>query len=203
MIVIADYGVGNLQSVERMLRKAGAEAKLSSDADEIRSADKLVLPGVGNFGHCVNELRAAPFFDALEWFALEAKRPLLGICVGAQMLGKSSEEAPDVAGLGWVDMVCKRFEDRPEYRVPNMGWNTITPTGTSPLFQHLDDTSRFYFVHSYYMDCADPDLAIASVEYGFDYICAINKGNISGVQFHPEKSLRHGMMILKAFAELP
>lgn len=201
-IVIADYGVGNLQSVLRMLRKAGAQAQLSSDPADIRAAAKVILPGVGNFGYCAEQLRSAPFFADLRWFALEARRPILGICVGGQLLGHGSEEAPGVAGLGWLDMRCRRFPDRPGYRVPNMGWNTIAPRGDAPLFAHLDNASRFYFVHSYYMDCADPALTIATADYGFAYACAVRKDNIFGVQFHPEKSLRHGMGLLKAFAEM-
>ena len=202
MILIADYGVGNLQSVVRMLRKAGAEARLSSDPEEICRAEKIILPGVGNFGHCAERLRASPFFDVLQWYAVEAKKPLLGICVGSQLLGHMSEEAPGVAGLGWLDMRCRRFPGRPGYRVPNMGWNTITPRGDSPLFKYVNDASRFYFVHSYFMDCEDPELLIATAEYGFAYACAVRKSNIQGVQFHPEKSLRDGMGVLKAFAEM-
>lgn len=202
MIVIADYGVGNLLSVERMLRKAGATAQLSSDPDELRAADKVVLPGVGNFGHCAEELRKSRLFDALQWFALDAKKPVLGICVGGQLLGHSSEEAPGVDGLGWIDQVCRRFPDREGFRVPNMGWNAVNPRRKSPLFKYLDEESRFYFVHSFFMDCSDPDLTVATADYGLSYTCAVNKGNIFGVQFHPEKSLRHGMGILKAFAEM-
>lgn len=201
MIVIANYGVGNLQSVERMLRKAGAQVCLSSNPDDIRAADRVILPGVGHFGHCAQQLRAAPMFDAIERFALHDKKPLLGICVGAQLLGHSSEEAPDVPGLGWIDMVCQRFPDRQEYRVPNMGWNNIDITRRSPLLDFVDNETRFYFVHSYHMLCRDADLTIATADYGGRYACAVNKGNISGVQFHPEKSLRHGMQLLKAFAE--
>lgn len=200
MIVIADYGVGNLQSVERMLRKAGADARLSSDPAVIRAAAKVILPGVGNFGHCATELRAAPFYDTLQWFALEAKRPLLGICVGAQLLGHSSEEAAGIEGLGWIDMVCRRFPDRLGLRVPNMGWNTITPRRASPLFEGMDEETRFYFVHSYYFDVAAEEQVLADAEYGFSYACAVNRDNITGVQFHPEKSLRHGLAVLRAFA---
>lgn len=201
MIVIADYGVGNLKSVERMLRKAGADARLSSDPAEIRDAAKLILPGVGNFGHCANELRAAPLYDALQWFALEAKRPVLGICVGAQLLGHSSDEAEGVQGLGWIDMVCRRFPDQPGLRVPNMGWHTVMPRRPSPLFATLDEESRFYFVHSYYFDVADQERVLAVADYGFPYACAVNCDNITGVQFHPEKSLRHGLAVLRAFAD--
>ena len=200
MIVIANYGVGNLQSVERMLRKAGADVRLSSDPAEIRDADKLILPGDGNFGHCATELRAAAFYDTLQWFALEAKRPIPGICVGAQLLGHSSEEADGAQGLGWIDMVCRRFPVQPDLRVPNMGWNTILPRRPSPLFAELDEESRFYFVHSYYFDVADQERVLAVAEYGFPYACVVNHENITGVQFHPEKSLRHGLAVLKAFA---
>jgi glutamine amidotransferase len=200
MIVIADYGVGNLQSVERMLRKAGAEARLSSDPAVIRDAAKVILPGVGNFGHCATALQAAPFYETLQWFALEAKRPLLGICVGAQLLGHSSEEAEGIRGLGWIDMVCRRFPDQPGLRVPNMGWNTVVPRRASPLFEAMDEETRFYFVHSYYFDVADEEQVLAVAEYGFPYACAVKRDNITGVQFHPEKSLRHGLAVLKAFA---
>ena len=201
MIVIADYGVGNLQSVERMFRKAGVVARLSSDPDDISNAEKLVLPGVGNFGHCAQELRKAPFFEALRWFALDAKRPVLGICVGGQLLGHASEEASGVAGLGWLDMECRKFPERPNFRVPNMGWQSINKCQPSALTKYIDEESRFYFVHSYFMDCKDQDLTIATAEYGFAYTCMVSKGNIHGVQFHPEKSLRHGMNVLMAFAE--
>ena len=202
MIVIADYGVGNLQSVERMVRKAGAECRLSSDPDAIRSANKVILPGVGNFGHCAQMLRASPLLDALNWFALEAKKPVLGICVGGQLLGHASEEAPAAEGLGWIDMVCRRFPDKPGYRVPHMGWNAIHLAKPSPLFPHMDDETRYYFVHSYYMDCRDPDVTVATVDYSVTYSCAVTRDNIYGVQFHPEKSLRHGLALMRAFAAL-
>ena len=202
MIVIVDYGVGNLQSVERMFRKAGADVRLSAAPSAIREADKVVLPGVGHFGHCAEELRKAPFFDTLQTFALEDRKPVLGICVGCQLLGHASEEAPGVAGLGWIDMACKRFPDQPNLRVPNMGWNKIAVRGETPLFKSLASDSRFYFVHSYFLECADANNILATADYGFTYTCAVNKGNIYGVQFHPEKSLRHGMAVFKAFAEM-
>ncbi len=201
MIVIVDYGVGNLQSVERMLNKAGATCELSADPDKITQADKLILPGVGNFGHCVDTFRASTAFEAVNRFALEARKPLLGICVGGQMLGRSSEESPGSEGLGWLDFECRRFPASVG-RVPHMGWGHITPQRESALLPELTDESRFYFVHSYYMDCADPDITLATVEYGITYCCAVNKDNIYGVQFHPEKSLRHGLALMNAFATL-
>jgi imidazole glycerol-phosphate synthase subunit HisH len=202
VIVVADYGVGNLQSIIRMLRKAGANAQLSSSPDDIRCAEKIILPGVGNFGHCARQLRATALFDALQWFALDARRPVLGICVGGQLLGHSSEEAPGVPGLGWIEMECRRFPTQAGYRVPNMGWNAISQQADASLFKYNNNESRFYFVHSYYMNCHDPELPIATAYYGFPYTCAVRKSNIQGVQFHPEKSLRHGLNVLKAFAEM-
>ncbi len=202
MIAVADYGVGNLQSVIRMLKKAGADARLASRAVEIEAADKIVLPGVGHFGHCAQRLRAAPIFDALRECALEVGKPILGICVGGQLLGHSSEEAPGIPGLGWLDMHCVRFPDNPGHRVPRMEWGRIEPRAETPLFRHLDQRSRFYFVHSYYMQCASDDAVLATASHGFAYTCAVRKGNIYGVQFHPEKSLRHGLNVLKAFAEM-
>lgn len=202
MIVIADYGVGNLKSVERMLGKAGCIAKLSSSPEEISSADRVILPGVGNFGECARRLRASPFFDTLVDYAQVRKKPVLGICVGAQLLGHSSEEAPAEKGLGWIDMVCRRFPDREGFRVPNIGWNTIKPAKATPLLASLNDETRFYFVHSFHFQCANPDDVLATANYGFDYPCIVGRENLVGMQFHPEKSLKHGMSILKTFAEL-
>lgn len=202
MIIIADYGVGNLKSVERMLRKAGAEARLSSDPATIRAADKLILPGIGNFGHCMEVFSASAFYRDVLWFALESGKPVLGICVGAQMLGHSSEEAPGVPGLGWIDMAVRRFQDIPGFRVPNMGWNSVSIVRPNPLVREVTEDTRFYFAHSYYMDCADTEAPILQASYGIDYACGVRKDNIFGLQFHPEKSLRHGMGVMKAFAEL-
>lgn len=202
MILIADYGVGNLMSVERMLRKAGANVKLSSNPNEIAEASKIVLPGVGNYGECVRRLRQAPFFNVLNEVVLQEKRLVLGICVGAQMLGNSSEEAPEATGLGWIDMICKRFPERAGFRIPNMGWNTISISRASQLLAGSTAQSRYYFVHSYHFECNDPADVVATANYGFDYPCVVARGNIMGVQFHPEKSLRHGMAVLKAFSEM-
>jgi imidazole glycerol-phosphate synthase subunit HisH len=202
MIAVADYGVGNLQSVIRMLKKAGADARLASQAADIEAADKIVLPGVGHFGHCAQRLRAAPFFDALQRCARDAMKPILGICVGGQLLGHSSEEAPGTPGLGWLDMRCVRFPDAPGYRVPRMEWGRIEPRAQAPLFRNLDRHSRFYFVHSYFMECASAETVMATTNHGFDYACAVRRDNIYGVQFHPEKSLRHGLGVLKAFADM-
>lgn len=202
MIVIANYGVGNLRSVERMLKKAGGDAMLSDDPAQIASADKVVLPGIGHFGHCMREFQASPIHSAVLRHALEDRKPILGICVGSQMLGHSSEEAPGVPGLGWIDMAVRRFPDMPGYRVPNMGWNTVAIERPNGLLDEVSEDTRFYFAHSYFMDCADTNAIILTAQYGFKYTVGVNKDNIYGLQFHPEKSLRHGMAVLKAFAEL-
>lgn len=202
MIAVLDYGVGNLKSVERMVAKAGVEVSLTADPAAIERADKLIIPGVGHFGYCAERLRESKAFGAIERFVTQLKRPVLGICVGAQLLGDESEEAPGVPGLGWIKMRCRRFSDQEGYRVPNMGWNSIAPRRNSPLLQDLNPESRFYFVHSYYLVPHDSDVVVATANYGFDYACVLQQENIFGVQFHPEKSLKHGMAVLKRFAEL-
>lgn len=200
MIVIVDYDVGNLASVCSMLRKAGADAVISRDENEILAADKLILPGVGHFDHGMKMLQGSGLRDTLDRFALELRKPVLGICLGAQMMGKTSAEG-DQPGLGWIDMECRRFQDAEGLRVPHMGWAEIQPKQTSMLFEHAAPDARYYFVHSYYMACADPQNVLATCHYGIDFACSIRNDNIFGVQFHPEKSLRHGLALMLAFAE--
>lgn len=202
MIVIVDYDVGNLSSVCNMLRKAGAEAVISREPEVIKQADKLVLPGVGHFDHGMKMLDASGLRGTLDAFALGSRKPVLGICLGAQMLGKGSAEG-DAAGLGWIDMECRRFPDMEGLRVPHMGWSTLDVKRACPLFSHADEQSRYYFVHSYYMQCANSEDEAATSRYGLDFTSVIWRGNIFGAQFHPEKSLRHGLALMRAFAELP
>jgi glutamine amidotransferase len=200
MIVIVDYGVGNLRSVENMGRKAGLACKVSADPCEIEAAEKLILPGVGNFGHGMDMLRASGLIEPLDRFALEAKRPVLGICLGGQIIGKASEEA-DRPGLGWIDMVCRRFPPKAGFAVPRMGWSQIDVVRPCPLLEPTVD-DRYYFVHSYYMVCADPTDVVAETEHSVRYACVVNHGNIYGTQFHPEKSHRFGLALFRAFGAL-
>jgi len=200
MIVVVDYGVGNLSAVSNMLRKAGGDVCVSRDPGEILSADKLLLPGVGHFDYGMKMLNSSGLREAIDLFGLELKRPVLGICLGAQILGKSSEEGA-TAGLGWIDMVCHRFEAMPGIRVPHMGWNRVVRTKASPLLDGMCEDARFYFVHSYRMQCADSGDVVATATHGIDFTCAVQRGNIFGTQFHPEKSLRHGLALMKAFVE--
>lgn len=200
MIVVVDYGVGNLSSVSNMLRKAGADVCVSHDPGVLLAADKLLLPGVGHFDHGMKMLNGSGLREALDRYALEMKRPVLGICLGAQILGKGSEEGV-ATGLGWIDMFCHRFEAMPGIRVPHMGWNQVMRRKSSPLLDAMEENARFYFVHSYRMQCADSDDVLATATHGNDFTCAIQRGNIFGTQFHPEKSLRHGLALMKAFVE--
>lgn len=202
MIVIVDYGVGNLSSVANMLRIAGGDVTVSRDPEVILSADKLLLPGVGHFDQGMKMLIASGLKESLDLFALEIRRPVLGICLGAQIMGKGSEEGV-LSGLGWIDMVCHRFDAAPGIRVPNMGWHQIVKKNPSPLLDQMGDDARFYFVHSYRMVCIQPDDVLATADHGSEFVCAVQRGNIMGTQFHPEKSLRHGLALMKSFVELP
>lgn len=198
MVVVVDYGVGNLSSVGNMLRKAGGDVKVSRDPGEVLAADKLLLPGVGHFNHAMKMLNASGLRDAVDRFALEVRRPVLGICLGAQLLGKGSEEG-DAPGLGWLDMTCRKLPAMPGIRVPHMGWNQITRKKRSPLLDWMGEDARFYFVHSYYMECAHAEDVLATAVHGTEFTCAVQRGNIMGTQFHPEKSLSHGLALMRAF----
>lgn len=201
MVVIVNYGVGNLSSVQNMLRKAGTQALISCDPQEILAADRLLLPGVGHFDHGMKMLNQSGLRDALDRFALELRRPVLGICLGAQILGRASDEG-ETPGLGWIDMHCHRLPSTPDLRVPHMGWNQVNLERPSPLFAGAAADARYYFVHSYYMDCADGADVVGTSCHGIEFACAVQRGHIFGVQFHPEKSLRHGLALMRAFAEV-
>ncbi|MFN8928775.1 MAG: imidazole glycerol phosphate synthase subunit HisH [Alphaproteobacteria bacterium] len=202
MMVVVNYGVGNLSSVHNMLRKAGAEVIISDQPADILAADKLLLPGVGHFDYGMKMLNDSGLRAALDTFALELKKPVLGICLGAQILGKGSEEGT-TSGLGWIDMVCKRLPAAEGLRVPHMGWNKIQRVKPTPLLDGMTEDARYYFVHSYYMECANKEDIAATANHGITFTCAVQRGNIYGTQFHPEKSLRHGLALMKALVEMP
>jgi glutamine amidotransferase len=205
MIVIVDYGIGNLGSIKNMLRKIGAPAKISSDPDEIQTATKLILPGVGAFDTGMRQLRESGLVDLLNRQALEARVPVLGICLGAQLMTRASDEGVE-AGLGWFDADTLRmeFDTIPgKWPLPNMGWRDVQHRDSYPLMQGYESTPRFYFVHSYYMKPDNPELASVTSNYGFDFACGLSQANLHCVQFHPEKSHSFGMRFLRNFAELP
>jgi glutamine amidotransferase len=202
MICILDYGVGNLASVRNMFRKLGAVAEISGDPAVVLAAEKLLLPGVGHFDHAMRALEASDARGAIDRFALELRRPVLGICLGAQLLGRRSEEG-NRAGLGWLALDCHRFPIAPDLRVPHMGWNTAAPTGVNSwITSTLSVGSRFYFAHSYFMACDSEQDVLGRTTHGSPFASVVGRDNIVGTQFHPEKSLRYGMAVLRAFASL-
>lgn len=201
MIAIVDYDIGNLAAVSNMLRRIGFDSVITADPEAIASADKLILPGNGHFDTCMRNIRATGLVPLIERRVFEEGTPLLGICVGAQMLGTSSEEGSE-PGLGWFDMKVRRFPKREGLRVPHMGWNRVTrPQPGHPLVRGLGEDARFYFVHSYYLEPAASVTTLLGCEYGLPFAAAVGKGNIAGVQFHPEKSHRFGKQLLLNFAE--
>lgn len=205
MIVVVDYGMGNVGSIANMLRKAGAQAVVSADPATIARADKLILPGVGAFDAAMERINGGGLRAALDRRVLEDRVPVLGICLGMQLLTQSSEEG-ELRGLGWVDARTIGFRGRidPQLKCPHMGWNLVSPQTASPLTREFDSIAepRFYFVHSYFVECAQREAAILCTTYGVSYDSGLQCGNIFGVQFHPEKSHRFGLRLLQNFAGL-
>jgi len=199
-IVILDYGLGNLASVKNMMRKAGGFSQISSDPEVIMAADKIVLPGVGHFAEGMKNIRKLGLNKVLDEVVLKRKVPVLGICLGMQLMARFSEEG-NVAGLGWIDADIVRFRQdiTSSLKVPHMGWNEINLIRPHPLFPAPLLKDRFYFVHSFHMRCENEQDILATTNYGYEFICAVSRDNIIGVQFHPEKSHRYGMQMFKHF----
>lgn len=200
MIAIVDYDVGNLRSVLNMLSRIGAEAVCTNDPGVIREAERIILPGNGAFDCCMENLRRTGLIPVLENRIADGSA-LLGICVGAQLLGNASEEGK-AAGLGWLNMDVKRITPKRDLRVPHMGWNYVSRNKQSRLTRGFDTTYRFYFVHSYCMEPKEADDALLTADYGGTIVAAVERKNVAGVQFHPEKSHRFGMQLLRNFAEI-
>jgi len=196
---IVDYGVGNLRSVEKAFAASGCEAVITSDHEVLRRAPRLVLPGVGAFGACMKALREHDM-ESVVRERVAAGVPLLGVCVGMQMLFESSEEFGEHEGLGLLPGRVRRFSDA--LHVPQTGWNQVHQRTASPLFESVADDSFFYFVHSYFCDASAADVVAGETEYGITYASVVTRGNICGVQFHPEKSQTAGLRVLKNFAEM-
>ncbi|TYO83369.1 MULTISPECIES: imidazole glycerol phosphate synthase subunit HisH [Pseudomonas] len=201
MIVVVDYGVGNIASVLNMLKRVGANAKASSSPEDIQQADKLILPGVGAFDAGMQTLRNSGLVEVLNEQALDKCKPVMGVCLGSQMLGNGSEEGQE-PGLGWIDMDVVLFEKREGRKVPHMGWNEVTPQRQHPILTGIDQMSRFYFVHSYYMVPRQVENILLTSNYDQQFAAAVVKENIFGFQFHPEKSHKFGMQLFKNFVEL-
>jgi len=196
--LIIDYGIGNIGSIVNMFKHIGVSADFTADIDKIRQADCYVLPGVGSYDKGVQQLNESGLIPVLTEQVLELKKPLLGICLGMQLLVDSSEEG-SCLGLGWIPGSCQKFSSSQDMKVPHMGWKSVCVKSEDGLFNNLA-FSRYYFVHSYYVEC-QPKHILAESIYGKEFVSAIQRDNIYGVQFHPEKSHRYGMQMLKNFVE--
>lgn len=203
MIIIVDYGMGNLGSVLNMFKKVGAQSKISSDLNEISKAEKILLPGVGSFDAAMQRITDAGMKDILTNKAMVEKIPVLGICLGMQLLTDGSEEG-ELNGLGWIKGKAYHFHDRIEenLRVPHMGWNVATIQNESALTKNFEGELRFYFVHSYYVLADNPSHSMMKTNYGITFDSALFQDNIFGAQFHPEKSHKFGMNLFSNFAKI-
>ncbi len=202
MIAVIDYDIGNLGAVANMFARLGVKCAVTNDATLVSQAKGVVLPGNGSFDACMRNFNESGLRSIVERRVREDGIPLLGICVGAQMLGLGSEEGAS-PGLGWIDMQVRRFPKMEGLRIPHMGWGEVCARRPDdPLCRSLDSKARFYFVHSFYLDPANPKDVLLETHYGIDFAAAIARKNIWGVQFHPEKSHRFGKQLLGAFAEL-
>jgi imidazole glycerol-phosphate synthase subunit HisH len=201
--VIVDYGTGNLNSIRRTLDRVGATAVASCDAVEISHAEKIILPGVGHFGNAMLRLVELGLLDALNDVVLSKGRPVLGICLGMELMAKSSEEG-NAIGLGWIDARAVKIKvpDDSRYKVPHMGWNQVLGKKASALTAGIDESSEFYFAHSYYLELNEASDLLTETTYAGEFPSAIEKDNIFGVQFHPEKSHDAGARLLKNFVDM-
>ena len=204
MITIIDYGLGNILAFVNVYNRQNIPVRVAKTPAELEGASRLILPGVGSFDHAMVQLNQSGMRGPIEHMVLEQKVPVLGICVGMQMLADGSDEGSE-AGLGWVPGRVRKFDGSKLPKgtlLPHMGWNDVVPAGAGGLFRELEHDSRFYFLHSYYFECAQPADALAHTEYGPAFSCAVRKDNVYGVQFHPEKSHHFGARLLSNFAEV-
>lgn len=198
MIAMIDYGAGNIRSVSKALEKMGGNVQLTDNPQTIKEADKVVLPGVGAFGNAMEALAEKNLIHTIHE-VVKAGKPFLGICVGLQCMFDSSEENPGIQGLSLMKGTVKRFGA--ELKVPHLGWNQVTQKENSPLWKNIPDGSYFYFAHSFYVD-PEESVVIGETDYHINYTSAIHKDNIYGIQFHPEKSQKYGLAVLKNFVEM-
>ena len=202
MIVIIDFGMGNLSSINYKLRQAGFESMISSDAEIISSASKLILPGVGNFKTAMENINSLKLKEILDKQVLVHKKPILGICLGFQLFCEHSAEG-DKKGLGWIRGKVRKFsfEKEENRKVPHVGWNTLHLEKQDPIFANVPSKQRFYFTHSYYVEC-DSLVSISTTNYGISFTSALRRNNIVGTQFHPEKSHKSGFQVVRNFCEI-
>lgn len=204
MITIVDYGLGNVTAFLNVYRRLNIAARTATRPADLQDATRVILPGVGAFDHAMERLNRSGMRAALDDIVLRRQVPTLGVCVGMQILGRDSDEG-SLPGLGWIDGRVRQLASlmpAESLPVPHMGWNDARPVAANKLFDHLGASARFYFLHSFYFACDRPADAIAVAEYGAPFACAVNAGNVFGVQFHPEKSHHYGVQLLKNFAEI-
>jgi imidazole glycerol-phosphate synthase subunit HisH len=204
MIGIVDYGLGNIKAFSNVYKTLDIPIKVATKAEDLNNVTKVILPGVGAFDHAMERLEQSGMREKLDELVLDKKVPVLGICVGMQILARSSDEG-ERSGLSWIDAEVKKFDGATlihHTNIPHMGWNDVQPVRENRLFSKLEIESRFYFLHSYYFECHDQADAIATTEYGGTFASAVNHDNIYGVQFHPEKSHHYGVQLLQNFANL-
>ncbi|WP_151944644.1 imidazole glycerol phosphate synthase subunit HisH [Aliarcobacter butzleri] len=203
MIGIIDYGVGNIKAFANIYKSFNISFKIVRNISELDNVSKLILPGVGSFDHAMTSLQNSGMKDKLDDLVLEKKLPIIGICVGMQMLAKSSDEGV-LEGLGWINGVVKKF-DKSKIKnapLPHMGWNTLNIEKQNKIFDNIEEDPRYYFLHSYYFECNNKEDVIATATYGERFECMVNHENIYGIQCHPEKSHHNGIQLLKNFGEL-
>lgn len=203
MISIVDYGLGNILAFANVYKRLNIPVAIARTADQLRAASRLIVPGVGAFDHAMQQLNASGMREALDERVLRDKVPVLGVCVGMQMLAEASDEGNE-RGLGWIPGRVRGFRSLSLARplpMPHMGWNDVVPHANAMLFDALHDDARFYFLHSFFFECANDAHTAATTSYGIEFSCAVSAGNVHGVQFHPEKSHHFGSQLLKNFAE--
>ncbi len=204
MITIIDYGVGNIKAFVNIYKQLNIPAQVAQNADDLSGAEKLILPGVGAFDHAMIKLTNSGMLETVNRMVKHEKVPVLGICVGMQMLASRSDEG-ELSGLGWIEGEVKKFDVammKFETHLPHMGWNDVKAVNNNVLLNKLDNDTRFYFLHSYYFEAFDEKDIIATSDYGINFTCAVNHENVYGVQFHPEKSHRWGIQLLHNFSLL-
>ena len=202
MITIIDYGVGNIFAFQNVYKRLNIPTKIAKNIIDLASAKKIILPGVGAFDYAMHRLNASGMREKLDELVLDKKVPVLGICVGMQMMGNKSDEGV-MEGLKWIDADILKFDEnliKQRTKLPHMGWNDVVVTKNNILFNELDENAIFYFLHSYYFKCHQQKDVIATTEYGISFTSAVNVNNIFGIQFHPEKSHRYGEQLLNNFA---
>lgn len=204
MITLIDYGVGNIFAFQNVYKRLDIPSKIAKTSQDLADAQKLILPGVGSFDYAMNQLNKSGMREILDELVIEKKIPVIGICVGMQMMGNKSDEGKS-EGLKWIDAEILKFDEcliQHRTKLPHMGWNDVILVKENPLFRGLEKEAIFYFLHSYYFKCNDQKDSIASSDYGISFSSAVNKENIYGIQFHPEKSHQYGEKLLYNFAKL-